>query len=203
MHRGVVKISIPVGLLALASVATAAPVAVVQWNSQYVSSDTVRIWADVSITGEPEFHGFGGTMFDVLGDDALAQAIDHDESQGLGRLFQYSGTSQGAASGDDIHGIDEFQMPLDFNAQHDGSSVLLDFFVFEYQITDFTPRSVTYTSIHDYFKIYTSDSGANVPCTVEVFGTTFDITTLVPLPTTCALAAGGLGAIMLPRRRAR
>lgn len=183
--------------------AHAAPVAIVQWNSQYVSSNTVRVWADVTISGEPRFSGFAGSVFDVVGDDTLSQSIDHDEGQGLGRRFRFAGTSPGTAADDDILAVDQFQLPFLLDQGHDGSAVLLDFFVFEYRVTDFTPRSVTYASQHLNFAIYIDQSGTNIPCEVQVFDTTFDVTShVVPLPGPCAMAGAGLVLLQL-RRRAR
>jgi len=183
-----------------AAMGLAEPVALVRWNSQYVDGDTVRVWADVTISGADSFRGFASSIFDVLGDDTLSQSLNHAENQGLGRMFQLLGTSEGTDNLDNILAVDEAQLPFDFNPGLNDSGTLPDFFVFEYSVIDFTPRSITYTSHHLNFDIYVNDQGTNVPCTVQVFDTTFDIPgNVIPLPTPVLLASAGLGILALRR----
>ena len=187
--------------LLLASLAHADSVTI-QWHNEYISSDTVRVWAD--LTFEPTqsaFYGFAGTKFDVIGtDDAYSQSINHDEAQGLGRLFQYSGAPAGTTSGDDILGIEQLQLPAFMGGSYIDDTFISEFFVFEYQITDFTPRTVEFTSQHDWFRVYDTADGHNIDFDWMSESTSFDVI-LVPLPTTAAMAALGLGVVCITARR--
>ena len=196
MHR-----TAAITAIVLASVAHADSVTI-EWHSQYTSSDTVRVWAD--LTFEPDqytFSGFASSMFDVIGtDDAYTQSINHNEAEGLGRLFQYAGTSAGTTAGDDILGIEQFQLPEVLNTGYNGDTTISEFFVFEYQITDFTARTVQFTSHHDWFRVYDTDSGHNIDYDWVSVPTSFDIA-VVPLPTTAAMGALGLGLVCMVSRR--
>lgn len=196
MHR-----TAAITTLLLASLAHADSVTI-EWHSQYISSNTVRVWAD--LTFEPDqyaFSGFASTMFDVIGaDDAYSQSINHNETEGLGRLFKYAGTSAGSTSGDDILGIEQFQLPGALNTSFNGETTISEFFVFEYQITDFTARTVEVTSQHDWFRVYDTNSGHNIDYDWVSVPTSFDIA-MVPLPTAAGMGAFGLGLICMATRR--
>ena len=154
--------------------------------------DVVTIGVEASWDPDPGF-GFASSLFDVIGDDALTQGINHDETMGLGRYFQFAGTFDGTTTGDDIIGIDEFQLPQAFGGG-DPTMPITDFYVFEYTVLDDTTRFVTYTSEHANVDIYQDGFGTSAAYNYSAVPTTFEI---IPAPASIAL----LGLGLIRRRR--
>lgn len=174
----------------------------VTWDSHFVDSDTVLISADVTFAGS-DFYGFCSSIMYVVGDDdSFGQALNRDENAGLGRLFRFDGTSPGAVQGDDIVSIDQFQMMDLLNDDFDSAVTIENFYAFEYTITDFTQRTVTYTSVHENFTVYTDQLGSNTEYDWVAYGTSFTIgATVIPLPSAWAAGSVGLLALGMFRRR--
>ena len=156
--------------------------------------DVVTVWADATWSPDPGF-GFTSSLFDVLGDDALTQGINHDETMGLGRYFQFAGTFDGTTTGDDIIGIDEFQLPQAFGGG-DPTNPIDVFYAFEYTVMDDTTRTVSYTSRHANVDIYQDGFGTSSAYQWDAVATSFDI---IPAPASIALL--GLGGLVARRRR--
>ena len=182
---------------AVASMATATtPEALFCWYNDAAGpvglGDTVTVWVEASWSPDPGF-GFTSSLFDVLGDDALTQGINHDETMGLGRYFQFAGTFDGTTAGDDILGIDEFQLPQAFGGG-DPTHPINNFYVFEYTVLDDTTRTVTYDSFHYNADVYQDGFGTSEPYDWSTCTTSFDI---IPAPASIAL----LGLGLVRRRR--
>lgn len=194
--------------LLLASVASAGALGgevTIRWHSAYADADTVSVWADVEIVGD-DFAGFCSSVFSVVAADTGSSAsLDHDETEGLGRWFRFDGASPGSVVGGNILDIDQFQLPsMLAGGEFDGSALIERFFAFEYYITDFTPRTVAYTSEHLNFNVYTDALGTNVEYHTAIVPTSFDIaTSVVPLPAPWVLTGVGLGVVTLQRRRVK
>mgnify|MGYP003571908543 CR=1 FL=1 len=154
--------------------------------------DVVTIGVEASWDPDPGF-GFASSLFDVIGDDALTQGINHDETMGLGRYFQFAGTFDGTTTGDDIIGIDEFQLPQAFGGG-DPTNPITNFYVFEYTVMDDTMRFVTYDSFHANADVYQDGFGTSLPYDSVTTATSFDI---IPAPASIAL----LGLGLIRRRR--
>ena len=196
-----------VGVLLPTCAATAGEIRV-DWNHQFLTHTRVRVWAEVTVEAPPaQFAGVAGTLFNMVGTDTGAsRLIDFDENAGLGRLLRGGGPNQlGALSGASIMGVDAFQSPPAFNPQFVQGTVLPEFFVFEYQFTDMTPRVVSFTSTHDYFHVFAGPMGAmgqNQAASVDVFGTQIDFPgAVIPLPGAAGLAFVGLTVMGTGRRR--
>ena len=158
--------------------------------------DTVTVTVAASWTPDPGF-GMSNCLFDINGDDALGQTIDHDETSGLGRYFQMAGTLDGTTTGDDILGIDEFQLPAAFGGG-DPTNPITAFYTFTYTVTDDTMRTVTYDASVIAAGVYTDTFGTSIPyAAVITSATSFDIG--VPAPASAALL--GLGGLVATRRR--
>lgn len=156
--------------------------------------DTVTLTLELSFTPDPG-QGFARSIFDIIGDSDI-QNINHDESQNLGRYYQLSYTSDGATVGDDILGIDEWQLPRGFGG---GTPLnpIPDFYVFEYTVTDPDVRAITYTSYHEGVFIYQDAFGTSIPYAMHITPTTFWIN--IPAPGGMVLL--GLGGLVAVRRR--
>jgi hypothetical protein len=156
------------------------------WHSDYDGGfiglgETIDVWCVAEWDPDPGF-GFASSLFDVVGDDdSYAQELNHDETQGLGRYFRFAGTFDGVTTGDDIIGIDEFQLPGAFGGgdptnpigSHDHPDWQRPFYRFEYTLTDSTVRVVEYGSVHHNADVYTDSFGSSVGYDVEVVPTFF------------------------------
>jgi MYXO-CTERM domain-containing protein len=159
--------------------------------------DTVTLTLAVQFTPDPGF-GFGSSLFDIIGDDIAGGGdLSNDETAGLGRYFQFSGTFNGVVTGDDILGNDEFQLPQAFGGG-DPTNPIVNFYVFTYTVTDETARTVSYTSVHDNTDIYQDSFGTSIPYNIHVTGTSFDV---APIPAPASMALLGLGGLVATRRR--
>lgn len=204
----ITRLSVVTALLMLAAGPSRAGEVRFEWKHQFTSATTVRVWADVLIDAPPGFVGFGGTLFDVVGiDSGASRGINFDEGSGLGRIFRTGGPAQrGTLVGTSITGIDEFQSPQAFNPAFNPSATIAEFFAFEYTFTDLTPRTVSFTSTHDYVRIYAGPlgaQGANQAIGVSVEGTafTFQGASVVPMAPAGATGLVGLAVLAMHRRR--
>ena len=157
--------------------------------------DVVTMTLALDFTPDPGF-GFTSSLFDIVTDDddnGYAGGINHDETMGLGRYFQFAGTFDGTTVGSDIMRADEFQLPQSFGGG-DPTNPIANFYVFEFTVTDDRVRTVTYTSMHDNADVYQDGFGTSVPYDAVVAGTSFDI---IPAPASIAL----LGLGLIRRRR--
>jgi hypothetical protein len=154
---------------------------------------TVILTLEATWTPDPGF-GFGDSLFDIIGDDIdNGGSLNHDEALGFGPYFP---GAAGTTVGDDIIGIDEYQLPQAFGGGDPTNPISL-FYTFEYTVVDDEVREVTYTSVHQNADIYQDAFGTAIPYNIHVTPTTFGIN--IPSPSGVALL--GLGGFIAVRRR--
>lgn len=143
---------------------------------------------------EPAEHGYAGSAFDITG----VLNWDTGTVDAYTNLVDSLGNGPGTlGAGNDITVIESFQLPEDFNPDYDPSNPIA-IYAITWTPTDYAARTVSLTSVHEYFSVYTTSSGSNVFYTGDVSGGSFDV---VPTPGSAGLLGAG-GLLVLCRRRA-
>lgn len=139
--------------------------------------------------------GYAASTFSALATNAGGHALTL--VPGRNPFLVFAGSPSPVAMPDgSVLPIDTFQLPPAFNPLFAGSNPL-NIFTMQFQATDFTPRTVTYTSAHATANIYTTPMGGSVPYTAQAGAASFQV---VPAPGALALL-GVSGLVAIRRRR--
>ncbi len=154
-------------------------------------SALLTMWASLD-PGQPD-GGYAGSIFDILGVSNWDTGTVTSFVNLVDSLSNGPGT---LGAGNNITGIDSFQLPADFNNDWNNDDPIKI-----YEITwtpdNYNVRTVDLTSAnHANFSVYTTASGTSVEYTGDVQAGSFRV---VPAPASLALL--GLGGLVAGRRR--
>lgn len=142
--------------------------------------------------GQPD-GGYAGSIFDILGTANWDTGTVNSFVNLVDSLSNGPGT---LGAGNDITGIDSFQLPDDFNDDWDNSNPIA-IYAITWTPDNYNVRTVDLTSAnHLNFSVYTNASGVSVEYTGDVQAGSFSV---VPAPASLALL--GLGGLVAGRRR--
>ena len=155
--------------------------------SEINGSAVLSMWASM----DPGATGFAGSIYDILGDAEWA-AGTVDSYDNLLDALTDDGTLQG---NNDITGVESFQLPPLFNPFFDASNPI-QLYAITWTPASYAGQSVSGTTSHLNFDVYTDTSGTSVGYQGDVTGFRF---TVAPAPASMALL--GLGGLVATRRR--
>ena len=135
--------------------------------------------------------GFAGSIYEILGGTNWDTGVVAVHDNLLDAL-----TDDGTLVGNDVTGIESFQLPLFFNPFFDASNPI-DIYKITWTPNDYTARSVDVSDAnHQNNDVYTDNFGTSIPYTAVINGANFQV---VPAPASMALL--GLGGFVATRRR--